>query len=442
MPSKLPADTPPFTYLSCVDPPTLHVVPLDPPIMQGAGVYGGWGQGAIGPHGRFHFAVGNHLTSPRADAWLITYDPDIQTLRRAMSSRDTDRWHDRQSLGDGKLHTGIDIAEDGTTYLLTFYGDYPTKRDWQGSQYPGGRLIRHNVLTGESESLGVPFGKDSWPMGRWDPQREVLVGVGEAGLYLNPELGRDQAPEGWRWSGPDNEHSYGHVLVYDTRSRQVLYAGLPEDLQPQASAETPLRVERRSLLLDPNTGHFFSSGTASPTRLVKIDPAAIRRNPAEGIRRTNLEIDSPVRAGTRRTTPDGELILITRHGTLYALHAENLTLRELGPAWVKDSWITDLSLDPTGRYVDFVVDCTWAGRDYGVPVVRYELATGRRFVFAFLAPALFASHGYCVVGAYTAVTNPTGQRMFIQLNGHFGDDPAVARYEQPVLIDLPIPTMP
>ncbi|MEM1097158.1 MAG: hypothetical protein AAGH92_00075 [Planctomycetota bacterium] len=449
IPENLPADTPAFVMPPQAASPTLHLVPLDPPIMDRGGVYGGWGQGAIGPDGRFYFAIGNHLTSPDADAWLFAYDPNTQTLTPRMSTRQTAGWSkpkngDRDAeLGDGKLHTAIDIAPDGTTYVLSFCGDYPTRNQW-ATGYPGGRLFRHNVRTGRSEYLGVPYAQDSWPVQRWDHARGILIGIGERGLYLNPDLGPDERPAGDRWSGEHNQHSYGSLLVYDTQAERVVYAGLPETLttaSPSNKAD-PLRVERRALLLDPKSGLFFSSGTASPTELMLIDPPKIRENPADGIRRTGLTIDSPVRAGTRRTTAGGELIFVTRAGTLYALHAEDRTLRKIGPAWTPGVWITDLCLDPTGRFVDFVVDSTWSGRAYGVPVVRYELATGRRTVLAFLAPTLFARDGYCVVGAYTAATNPTGDHMFIQVNGHFGDDPDVARYEQPALVELSIPPAP
>jgi hypothetical protein len=449
IPDNLPADTPLFLLPSKATTPTLRLVPLEPPVMEHGGVYGGWGQGAIGPDGRFYFTIGNHLTTPEADAWLIAYDPTNKAMTRVMSTRNTAAWHTRRTptghpeLGDGKLHTGIDIGPDGTTYLLSFYGDYPTYSQWNQG-YPGGRLFRHNVLTGRSESLGVPYSGDSWPMQRWDAARGVLIGIGERGLYRHPDLGPDRMPAGNRWSGEHNQHSYGSLLVYDTNAERVIYAGLPENLEENshAAAEPLLRVERRALLFDPDSGRFFGSGTASPTKLVLIDPPAIREDLTLGIRRTALTIDSPVRAGTRRTTPAGELIFVTRAGTLYALHAGDLKLRELGPAWSPNVWITDLCLDPTGRFIDFVVDCTWTGRAYGVPVVRYELATGQRTVLSFLGPTLFESDGYCVVGAYTALSNPAGDRLFIQLNGHFGEDPAVARYEQPVLVDLPIPKFP
>lgn len=435
--APVPNDTPAYEVSPTSAAYTVTLVPLDPKIMPEPGVYGGWGQGDVGPDGKFYFAIGNHLTTPAADAWLIAYDPETRRMERVMSSRETDGWHHRNAeLGDGKLHTAVDIAPDGTTYLLSFYGDYPNKSDWD-SGYPGGRLFKHNIYRGDSQSLGVPFAGDSWPMQRWDHQRGVLVGVGERGLYLNPQLGENQTPSGTVWEGPDNEHSYGSLLVYETDTQTIRYVGLPEELDPDL--ETPLRLERRSLALDPNTGRFFGSSTGSPAELILIDPAEMSRHQSKWIRPTGLMTDSPIRAATRQTNHRGELILASRTGMLYALSANQLTLRELGPAWTPGIWLTDLSLSNDGRYVYYVVDSTWTGRAWGVPVVQYDLEKHARTVICFLDPLLYRDHGYVPVGAYTAVLNPANDRLFIQVNGSYTDDPQDAKYEQPILVDIKIP---
>ncbi|MBB6442070.1 hypothetical protein [Phycisphaera mikurensis] len=325
--------------------------------------------------------------------------------------------------GGGKQHTGIDVAAGGETFLLSFYGDHPAKRD------RGGRLFRNNVLTGKSEHLGIPFAGDSWPMQRWDAERGVLVAIGECGLYENPALPADGVPSGAAWDGDDDQHSFGSLLVYDSDARRALRAGLPPG---------PLRPERRSLVLEPRSGRFFTSTPPSPSRLLEVNTAA-DATPADRLRDTGLTLDGPVRAATRGLSADGELILVTRRGTLYALGFEPLRLREVGPAWNDGAWITDLPLDPTGRWLHDVVDSTWTGRAYGVPLVRYDLAGGTRTVLAFLGPWLHEHHGYAAVGAYTAVVSPDGTRLFTQLNGCFTDDPDDARHEQPVLLDVALP---
>ncbi|MEM9882779.1 MAG: hypothetical protein AAF800_07670 [Planctomycetota bacterium] len=104
-------------------------------------------------------------------------------------------------------------------------------------------------------------------------------------------------------------------------------------------------------------------------------------------------------------------------GTLYGLNPGTLALRKIGPAWGGEVWLTDLSLDPTGTCIYFVVDSTWSGRASGVPVVRFDLDTGRRPVLCFLGPLLFANFGYVPVGGYTAVVDPEGRWLVMQLNG-------------------------
>ncbi|MEM9884123.1 MAG: hypothetical protein AAF800_14515 [Planctomycetota bacterium] len=107
----------------------------------------------------------------------------------------------------------------------------------------------------------------------------------------------------------------------------------------------------------------------------------------------------------------------------------------------REVWLTDLSLDPTGTCIYFVVDSTWSGRASGVPVVRFDLDTGRRTVLCFLGPLLFANFGYVPVGGYTAVVNPEGRRLVMQLNGSFTGDPEDAKYEQPTVVEIALDPM-
>ena len=282
------------------------------------------------------------------------------------------------------------------------------------------------MLTGEAESSGVPVPGESWPMGRWDHRRGKLVAVGESGLYQHPDLADDATPSGTQWEGEGGRHSHGQVLLYDTEQRRVEHGGFVPGM----------KWERRSLALDPDTGRFFGSTPGRPSTLLLLDPA---RPPAERFERTPLGTDSPIRAATRRRSAGGELILASRRGTLYGLDPDELSLREIGPAWTDGVWLTDLSLSPDGRSVYFVVDSTWTGRSFGVPVVRFDLDTGERTVLCRLAPTLFREHGYGVVGAYTAAVSADGHRLFVQLNGDDTDDPEEAQYGRPILVDIALP---
>ncbi|MEM9884122.1 MAG: hypothetical protein AAF800_14510, partial [Planctomycetota bacterium] len=155
-----------------------------------------WGQGAFGPDDRFYFAVGNHRTDDRADAWLVAYEPADRSMQHVMSTRDTAGWgDDARAMGDGKLHTAIDWSGDGVTYLTSFYGNYPTRNDWatRGGAYPGGRLFRHDLRKNTSRLVAIPSPRDSWAVQRWDTRRGLLVAVGERGPYRHPDLGQDQA---------------------------------------------------------------------------------------------------------------------------------------------------------------------------------------------------------------------------------------------------------
>ena len=197
-----------------LDPPaavTVVPLPLDPPVAPPEGVYGGWGQGAIGPDGRFYVAVGNHLTDGDADAWLFAYDPQTGGVETVFSTRDAAGGWEPGTLGDGKLHTGIDVAPDGTTWLVSFYGNYPRRE----------RTSRAAAITaaGCSERTCSQAKPSRWACrcpaspadGPAGPPAGKLVAVGESGLYQLPGPRRRRDALGYPVEGEGGRYSHGRL---------------------------------------------------------------------------------------------------------------------------------------------------------------------------------------------------------------------------------------
>ena len=58
-----------------------------------------------------------------------------------------------------------------------------------------------------------------------------------------------------------------------------------------------------------------------------------------------------------------------------------------------------------------------SGAKIGVPIVQFEIATGRRKVLAFLGDTMTKEFKYTIGGTYNLQLNPSGDRLFITFNG-------------------------
>jgi hypothetical protein len=93
----------------------------------------------------------------------------------------------------------------------------------------------------------------------------------------------------------------------------------------------------------------------------------------------------------------------------------------LGPNWLAGSYTTVCLLSPDERYLYYLPGSHGKAYLDGTPVIQYEIATGRRKVLAFLAPAFEKDHNYVLAGTYGAKLTPDGATLHINFNGHAAD---------------------
>jgi hypothetical protein len=414
-----PADHPDFDVAKTPPPIDFAIVQVTPEYLEN-GTYGGWGENRLGPDGKYYFSIGNHRDYGGADAFLIAYDPATKTHETVLSSMQVCGWGP-QDFGDAKLHGEPDIAPNGDMWLLTFYGPYPKLADW-GKNYHGGHLIRFNIFTRKAEYLGHPVADDSWPIHVWDWKRNLLLAVGEWGLHHDQDK-----QQGVR----DQRFDYGKILVYDTKARRLVYAGVPE----AKGTKPPERIRwwRRGLLLDRETGMLYGAESVAPYRMARYDP---RKNE---FRWTKTQLKERLLSWPTTKSPDGAFWLFDYAGNMYKFFPKQDRVEEYGKNWLNGAYIQNMRLSPGGRYLYYISESSQEGSRYGLPLVQYDTLKNRKKVIAFLEDFYVDKYGYAASNTYGVSLSADGSSVFTHMNGRFAASREQAAYGRPAIYHIHIP---
>lgn len=408
---RLPEDYPfPVDFDIAATPPVIDfaiVQGLEPEYLHSfdsvtGGFYGGWNDVTRGPDGCFYFSIGNHL-SYGANARVIRYDPAAKTQRVTLSTKDLIGWGP-EDFGDGKLHGDLDIGPGGDMWALTWFGPTPSEEDWR-TVYKGGWLIHHNVFTGVSECLGIPLEGETWPYHNYDWQRGVLLGAGH----------------------------FGAVIVYDTNERRMIYGGACPD---------GIVWTNRAILLDRETGMFYTSDGRSPHHMVRYERrnnrftvmnSTVPSNPATGA-------PSRLRAYTRRKDADGAFWCFSANGAMFRFFPGEDRVEPRGVTWGPEGIYTSgVRFSPKGRYLYYLPGAQTRGFDFGTPLVQYDTQTGRKKVLAFLRDYYLGEYGYGAGGVYGLALDPRGESVFFYVNGRFTERDKGCSYGRPAIFHVHIP---
>ena len=414
-----PPDHPGFDVAKT--PPVIDfaVVQVSPEYLEN-GTYGGWGENRLGPDGKYYFSIGNHKGYGGADAFIIAYDPAAKTHETVLSSMQVCGWGP-QDFGDGKLHGEPDIAPNGDMWLLTFYGPYPKLADW-GKTYQGGHLIRFNIFTRKAEYLGRPVKDDSWPIHNWDWKRQRLYAIGEWGVVLG--AGRDQR-EGY------GDWDYGKLLVYDTQRRQVIHAEAP--VVTGSNPPDRIRWWRRSLLLDRATGRVYGNECSPPYGFAGYDPDKKR------FFRMKSALEAPLLSYTERKSKEGIFWLFDRAGNFYKFWPDRDRVELIGKNWRDGEYIENLRLSPRERYLYYIAASGQNSPSYGMPVIQYDIRSGRKKVLAFLCDYYLDKYGYGTSNTYGLSLSANGDSIFTHVNGRFAPDRKRIGYGRSSIFHIHIP---
>jgi hypothetical protein len=384
--------------------------------------WAGWGDVTKGPDGCFYFSIGNHMYIG-AKGYVVKYDPTTKTQSMAFNTQDVLKWGP-DDFGDSKLHGHLDVGPDGDMWILTFFGPYYTQKYRDRDNYRGSYLLNYNVFTKKVENLGVPMDGATWPYHHYDWDRGILFGV---------------------------SHIESYVLVYDTKARKIVFAGAPPN---------GLQWYNRGLLLDRNTGKFYSSDTPSARGEVIEDARGRGAQPAGSYHlisytRKNNRFDvlksemprNPVtgrRGGLRATTdrrdPSGAYWLCDNQGTMFKFYPDQDRVELKGVNWGKSGqYMTNMSVSPKGRYLYYVPHANMQAYKFGTPVIQYDTQTDRKKVIAFLNDFYLEKYGYSPAGVYGIELDAKGESLFLYTEGQFTTKQRGTGYGRPAICDVHIP---
>lgn len=391
--------------------------PLYFPVLYGedsktGGTWEGYGDVTRGPDGCYYFSIGDHR-SYGGNAYIFRYDPKTKTHRAVVDLRKAVGWTPRD-YADSKIHGDLDMSPDGDMWFLTYFGPFPTKKEWD-TVYRGSLLFHYNVRTGKLENLGIPLEGSSWPYYNWDWKRGTFFGVAEED---------------------------GVVFAYDTLNRRVLYAGAPKH---------GISWHRRCTMLDGDTGVFYSTDTVthpdgeryrgmhhfvSYTRrnnvFIRMN-AVVPANPSTG--RFN-----PIRAHTADKTADGAFWCFSENGAFFKFFPAGDRTELLGVNWGRAGYYTaNMCQSPKKRYIYYMPCIGNTARDIGTPVVQYDTATGKKKVLAFLSAFYLKKYGYQAGGPYGLEMDDTGESLFFYVNGGFPTGNDLPSGSRPAMFHLRIP---
>ncbi len=331
-----------------------------------------WGDG-LAVHGKYYSAVGDHL-APEGHAFVYEYDPGAKQLKLLCDVTATLK--DVSGYKPGKVHSRIDIGQDGWLYFATHRGS--TSVTTEANQYRGDWILRSDPRTGNSEVVAWgPVPKHCIPCSVLDPQRLIFYGGTAAGV------GKDV-----RFFG------------YDIKNRKLIFEG--PDGPP------------RYMIFAKSTGNVYYVPGADNGRLVRFDPD-LPTGPVP------IEASLGLRAATDETA-DGVVYTVGKgdkdtDGRLYAFDTKTETARDLGPASVGTAnYITSIDVDSSGRYLYYVPGAHGGAEKDGTPVVQFDLKTRKHKVLAFLHPYFHEAIGATPVGTFSTAIDPAGDKLYITWN--------------------------
>ena len=356
-----------------------------------------WARVTRSKDNRFYFTVSDHLGFG-CHINIYEYSPGRNIVHKLTSVGEIAGWTDK-SYTDGKIHGHMGIMPDGTLWAATHYGVYPDS-SWWANGYRGSWLISYNIYTHEAKNWGVPLIGNMLPCFNVDTRRGKLVGTG----------------------------ANFTVLCWDCINKKVTYAGYPPD---------GWIWWRRAMLCDEDTGKFWTSDASdSKYRLMSFDPEYNKFERYDVTMPGNpySEKSSTFRGYTDHKAVDGYYYCCTSNGAFFKLKTEGENGPEvvlLGANWDKGQDVLQMAVSPGGKYVYY------HSRSYPVPLVQYNVKTGKKKALCWLQDYYFEKYGYFFTSIYGLEISQNGSFIVMCVNGTFEGEGKT--YGHPSLIVVEIP---
>ncbi len=343
-----------------------------------------WGDGCVAA-GKYYSAIGDHYAIGRGEARygsgaasVFEYDPATRRLRSLVHVTrllDLPKGH----YTPGKIHSRIDMGQDGWLYYATHRGSPKAANDV--NHYRGDWILRTNPATGESEVVvQAPVAKHSIPASVLDPQRLIFYGATAA--------------------GPDADDQEIRFFAYDIRRGKLLYAG----------GDGPARY----MMLARSTGRLYYVPGNTEGPVMRFDPAVdappVAIGQTIGVRAATEETGN----GLVYTVSTGQR---SADATIWQFDTRKEQATKVGTASVgSEAYVASLDVDPTGRFLYYVPGAHGGAPRDGSPLVQFEVATGAKKVIAFLHPFYQEKYGLALKGTYSTAVSADGARVFITWN--------------------------
>lgn len=368
-------------------PPTVEfrILPnLEPEYFSEEAYQAGWANWAYvarSADNRFYFAASDHL-GRGAQINLYEYRPQEDVVERVLDVSKMLGWT-ADMYTDGKLHGYMGIMPNGDLWTATHCGPIPTEK-WLEEGYRGSWLFSFNINTREAHNWGVPLVVNTLDCHTVDTQRGIFFGTG---FYSKM------------------------MLSWDINEKKVRFAGYP----PNGWHWSP-----RSILLDPQTGHFWGGEVSEkPNRFISFDPELNRFKRHEVATPANPLTDEQaiLRGHTHHPDADGWYYWATLNGAFFRFRPhweEGPEVEPLGVTWDKGRDVSQIAIEPARRYLYY------QPKGDNSPLVQYDLKTGNKKAIAFLQEYFFEKYGYWPSSAvYGMEVSNDGSFVVIVENGTF-----------------------
>jgi hypothetical protein len=338
-----------------------------------------WGD-SLFANGKYYASIGDHL-APGGNAFVYEFDPEKHTLRQLVDLRKLLGLPDGHYT-PGKIHSRLDMGDDGWIYFSTHRGSTRTTTD--KFFYKGDWIVRVEPASGKVEIVSHgPVGKHCIPCSILDPKRLIFYGSTTPGDKIVDDDGS------------------GLFFAYDVKAHKVLYQG----------GDAP----SRAMALARSTGKlYYTPAKSGEGPLMRFDPD--KPGPP-----AKLDAMIGMRAATAET-PQGVIYTVSQGGKgdgsqLYALDVKTEKVRKIGPVAVGgQQYVASLKADASGRYLYYVPGAHGGADADGSPIVQYDTKKNTRKVLAFLDPFYKAKYGCAVKGTYSLDLDTKGERLFITWN--------------------------
>ncbi len=337
-----------------------------------------WGD-SLYANGKYYASIGDHL-APAGNAFIYEYDPATKKLRRLMDVFSTLNLPEGH-YAPGKIHSRIDMGNDGCLYFSTHRGSTRVTTDQY--HYKGDWILRHNPATSKTEIVSHgPVPKHCIPTSAFDPKRMIFYG--------------GTAP------GTGGEDAGVRFFAYDINARKVICD------EPDGPA--------RAMIFAPSTGRVYYNQSNAESALMCFDPT-------KGNKPVKIAGEIGLRAASEET-PQGIVYTVSqgRKGEMaqmYAFHTKTEKVEMIGPAAVgSQQYITTLDADPTGRYIYYVPGAHGGSEQDNSAVVQYDTKIRQRKIIAFLHPFYQTQYGCTLKGTYSVALDPKGETIFITWNAN------------------------